>query len=59
MTQADLSKRTGLTRSHISQIENGRVRIQMNTLELIVQGLRITFVDLFDGVAVGDIPSAE
>lgn len=43
MTQAHLSKRTGIPQSHLAVIENGKKDIQLSTLRKILQAL---FCDL-------------
>lgn len=39
MTQAQLAKRCGLTQSHIANIENGKVDVQLSTLRRIFKAL--------------------
>lgn len=39
MTQAQLAKRCGLTQSHIANIENGKVDVQLSTLRRIFAAL--------------------
>jgi transcriptional regulator with XRE-family HTH domain len=56
LTQAEISKRTGLTQSHWSQIENGHLKFQIDTLELIAQGLRVSLATIFEGIVLGDLP---
>lgn len=47
MKQIDLSVATGLTRSTISQIENGRQEVGLRTIEKLADGLEIPIVSLF------------
>ena len=47
LKQVDLSVATGLTRSTISQIENGRQEVGLRTIEKIANGMEIPIVSLF------------
>lgn len=47
MKQIDLSVATGLTRSTISQIENGRQEVGLRTIEKLAKGIEIPMVSLF------------
>lgn len=44
MTQAQLAKRCGLTQSHIANIENGKVDVQLSTLRRIFSALECRLV---------------
>jgi transcriptional regulator with XRE-family HTH domain len=55
MTQEDLSHITKLTRSHISQIECGKFKVQLDTVEVLAQGLRISLFELFEQITIEDI----
>ena len=44
MTQAQLAKRCGLTQSHIANIENGNVDMQLTTLRRIFSAMRCRLV---------------
>ncbi|MDP3543708.1 MAG: helix-turn-helix domain-containing protein [Elusimicrobiota bacterium] len=44
MTQAQLAKRSGLTQSHIANIENGKVDVQLSTLRRIFAALECRLV---------------
>jgi predicted DNA-binding mobile mystery protein A len=44
MTQAQLAKRCGLTQSHIANIENGKVDVQLSTLRRIFAALECRLV---------------
>lgn len=44
MTQSQLAKRSGLTQSHIANIENGKVDIQLTTLRRIFSALECRLV---------------
>lgn len=47
LKQIDLSVATGLTRSTISQIENGRQEVGLRTIEKLAKGIEIPIVTLF------------
>lgn len=55
ITQSELSRVTKISRSHISLIENGRLRIQLDTLVVIAQGLRVSLSELFEDITFADI----
>jgi transcriptional regulator with XRE-family HTH domain len=55
MSQQVLSNVTGLDRTHLSRIENGQYRFQLDTLEVIAQGLRVNLSDLFETIRIDDI----
>ena len=46
LSQQDLAKRVGLTRVSITNIENGRHRIQVHTLYAIARALEVPVVQL-------------
>lgn len=48
MTQEDLCGMTELDRSHLSEIENGKMNITVRTLSKIAQGLGVSLKDLID-----------
>jgi len=50
LKQIDLSVATGLTRSTISQIENGRQEVGLRTIEKIANAMEIPIVSLFRGL---------
>lgn len=50
VTQAELAKRTGLSRPSIANIEVGRQRISLHHVERIAQGLGTTPKHLMRGV---------
>ena len=50
LKQVDLSVATGLTRSTISQIENGRQEVGLRTIEKIANAMEIPIVSLFRGL---------
>lgn len=47
LTLAELSEKTGLTASQISQLERGKTSGSIKSLQLVAQGLGIGFADLF------------
>jgi DNA-binding XRE family transcriptional regulator len=49
LSQQDLAKRVGLTRVSITNIENGRHRIQVHTLYAIARALEVPIVQLLPG----------
>lgn len=59
MTQAELSEATGITRSHISAIENGRCNIRLDSVDKIARALGVPIQRLFDDEvgAEGERPS--
>jgi len=50
LKQIDLSVATGLTRSTVSQIENGRQEVGLRTIEKIANAMEIPIVSLFRGL---------
>ena len=56
MSQAELSKRTGVAASHLSNIENGRGNPTLEVLETIADALHCSVVDLLaiDGREPGE-----
>lgn len=44
MTQAQLARRSGLTQSHIANIENGKVDVQLTTLRRVFKALHCDLV---------------
>lgn len=50
ITQADLSKRVGLSRAAIASIETGRHRLLMNVVEDLARGLGTTPRHLLKGI---------
>jgi len=47
LKQIDVSVATGLTRSTISQIENGRQEVGLRTIEKLATGIEIPLAALF------------
>jgi transcriptional regulator with XRE-family HTH domain len=47
LKQIDLSVATGMTRSSISQIENGRQEVGIRTIEKLAKALEMPMVSLF------------
>jgi transcriptional regulator with XRE-family HTH domain len=47
LKQIDLSVATGMTRSTISQIENGRQEVGLRTIEKLAKGIDIPMISLF------------
>ena len=45
-TQEQLSERSGVSRSRISKMENGKENFNIESLFLIVQSLEIDFIEL-------------
>lgn len=54
MTLADLSEKSGISVSFLSQIENGRTAMTMITLSKIAQALEIPMKDLFEETIMTD-----
>jgi DNA-binding XRE family transcriptional regulator len=50
LTQLDMSKRFGIDRSYISDVERGRKSISLPILEIIAIGLGLSLSDLFQNV---------
>ncbi len=50
MSQLDLSLATGISKSHLSDIECGRRNPSLLTLGTIAQGLGVTLEELFRGI---------
>ena len=48
MTQEDLCGLTELDRSHLSEIENGKMNVTVNTLSKISEALGISLSDLLN-----------
>lgn len=46
-TLVQLAEKTGVSKSEINAIENGKVSPRLNTLESIAAGLGVTINDLF------------
>lgn len=49
-SQEDLSERTGLHRTYISHIENGKREISVETLCKIAKGFDVDAADLLQGI---------
>lgn len=47
MTQTDFANMIGIDRSYLNQIENGKIRPGMATLEKIARGLNRSLKDFF------------
>ncbi len=56
MTQAQAAKLTGIRQSHWSRIEAGRLNFQIDTLEVVAQGLRATLPELVAGITLRALP---
>jgi len=50
MKQIDLAVHTGLTRSHISRLENGRAEPGLKSLEILADSFGISLSQLFKGL---------
>ncbi len=50
MSQLDLSLSTGISKSHLSDIECGRKNPSVLTLDSLAQGLGVTLEELFRGI---------
>ncbi len=48
ITQAELAKRTGLSKTYISMLEKGHQVARPNTLSKIANGLGVAFEDLYE-----------
>jgi transcriptional regulator with XRE-family HTH domain len=48
--QADVAKKAGITRPHLSDIENGKVDVSIYVLHLIADALDVTLSKLLEGV---------
>ena len=48
MTQEELAERAGLHPTYIGQVERGEKSLTITSLEKIVEGLRISYSDLFE-----------
>ena len=46
-TQEQLAEKSGVSRSRISKMENGKENFNMESLFLIAQSLEIDFIELF------------
>lgn len=53
MTQEELGRQVGLTRTSITNIERGRQRVQVHTLYAIAGALRVQPAELLPGTEVG------
>lgn len=56
MTQVQAAALTGIRQSHWSRIEAGRLNFQIDTLEVVTQGLRVSLSELVDGIVLRDLP---
>lgn len=50
MTQEELAERAGLHPTYIGQVERGEKSLTVASLEKIVEGLEISFSDLFENI---------
>ena len=50
MTQEELAERAGLHPTYIGQVERGEKSLTITSLEKIVEGLGISFSDLFESI---------
>lgn len=50
MTQEELAERAGLHPTYIGQVERGEKSLTITSLEKIVEGLEISFSDLFENI---------
>lgn len=50
MTQEELAERAGLHPTYIGQVERGEKNLTVASLEKIVEGLEISFSDLFENI---------
>ena len=50
MTQEELAERAGLHPTYIGQVERGEMSLTVASLEKIVEGLEISFSDLFENI---------
>ena len=50
MTQEELAERAGLHPTYIGQVERGEKSLTITSLEKIVEGLGISFSDLFENI---------
>jgi predicted transcription factor, homolog of eukaryotic MBF1 len=50
MTQEELAERAGLHPTYIGQVERGEKSLTITSLEKIVEGLGISFPDLFENI---------
>ena len=50
MTQAILAGQAGLTREHLSELENGHKEIGIKSLEKIAEALDVSLRNFFDGI---------
>lgn len=50
MTQEELAERAGLHPTYIGQVERGEKSLTVVSLEKIVEGLEISFSDLFENI---------
>lgn len=50
MTQEELAERAGLHPTYIGQVERGEKSLTISSLEKIVEGLEISFADLFENM---------
>ncbi|MGO4272946.1 helix-turn-helix domain-containing protein [Paenibacillus sp. TAF58] len=48
ITQEDLANNTGLDRTYINSVENGRRNVSIETLEKISNGFKLNIVEFFD-----------
>ncbi len=55
LSQQEMADVCGLHRTHISKIEQGNFRVQLDTLIQIAQGLRVSLSELFEGVELEDL----
>lgn len=54
LTQDDLAKSVGVTRSSIANFEAGRQRIPLHVFALIAEAMKASFVDLLPRRAISD-----
>lgn len=57
MTQEELAERAGLHPTYIGQVERGEKSLTVASLEKIVEGLEISFSDLFENIQPSTKPA--
>ena len=58
MTQEELAERAGLHPTYIGQVERGEKSLTITSLEKIVEGLGISFSDLFENIQPSTKPAS-
>lgn len=55
VSQDQLAVRAGISRCHLSRIENGEFKVRLDTIEAICRGLLVHPCELFDTVRIEDM----